>query len=600
MPIKIFRAPQDQRSATNRRLLVSKLLLFSKLLLVRGALLCMLTGSALQAAPPKLTTLYPAGVSRGQTANVTATGELTQWPSKIWVDRPGITVTCEADKGKLKIAAAADAPVGVYWLRLYDDEGATAPKPFIVGALPEVEEVEPNETASKPQVLKDSVTINGKLAKAGDVDSFAIYLKAGQLLVAALDGHGRLGSPMDCVLQVARLSGPPETADAAKPADPSARKIEAHVLEQVDDETGLDPRIALTAPREGWYLVRLFAFPSEPNSSIAYANAETYVYRLTLTTGPFVEYSWPLALSRNQPVELQLGGWNITEGTLKLPAPPVPAEASQAAMPAAELPPITVAHDAVAGSFVIPWVDTPVLNAAADCSLTKPQTVPLGVTVTGRLTAPRDHDAFQLALKKGQRVTARVESRALGYGLDPYLVVVDASGKVVAELDDSNNQRDLELTWAAAEDGDYRVVIRDVHGQGGPRYVYRLTISEALPDFALTVAADSFTVTTAKPLEIPVTIERRNGFNQVIEVRVEGLPPGVTVDAAKSEEKGDSAKTVKLMMKADPAAITAAVSQPIRIVGVVSQPSEQRRTAAFNLPLPTTAIRSLWLTARKE
>ncbi|MFM9066738.1 MAG: pre-peptidase [Planctomycetota bacterium] len=588
MPTQILGAPRSLASATSQRwLLIS-------------ALLCALNGRALQAAPPKLTTLFPAGVSRGQTVNVTATGEFTQWPSKIWVDRPGITVTCEADKGKFKVVAAPDAPIGVYWLRLFDDEGATAPKPFIVGNLPEVEEVEPNESATKPQILKDSATINGKLAKAGDVDSFAMFLKAGQLLVASLDGHGRLGSPMDCVLQVARLSGPPEAGEAAKSVDPSARKIEAYVLEQVDDETGLDPRIALTAPREGWYLVRLFAFPSEPNSSIAYANAETYVYRLTLTTGPFVEYSWPLALSRSQPAELQLGGWNIVDGTLRLPAPPLPAEAAQAPVPASELPPITVAHEAVAGSLTIPWVDTPVLNAAAACSLTKPPPVPLGVTWTGRLATARDHDAFQLALKKGQRVTARAESRALGYGLDPYLVVVDGSGKVVAELDDSNNQRDVELTWAAAEDGDYRVVIRDVHGQGGPRYVYRLTIVEATPDFALTVAADSFAVTTAKPLEIPVTIDRRNGFNQVIDIRVEGLPPGVAVEAAKSEVKGDSAKTVKLMIKAEPAVVTAAVGQPIRIVGIVTQPNEQRRTAAYNLPLPATAIRALWLTARKE
>jgi hypothetical protein len=319
-----------------------------------------------------------------------------------------------------------------------------------------------------------------------------------------------------------------------------------------------------------------------------------------MTTGPYLEYSLPLAMSRSQSSELLLGGWNLPDGSLKLPAPAIPADAAMATVTAAELPAINVAHEAVAGSLTIPWVDTPVLLAAADCSLTKPQSVPLGITITGRLAAPRDHDAFQLALKKGQRAIARVDSRALGYGLDPYLFVLDGAGKVVAELDDVNNQRDVELAWTAAEDGEFRVVVRDVHGQGGPRFIYRLTLAEATPDFGLSLAADSFVVTTAKPLEIPVTIDRRHGFSQPIEIRLEGLPAGVTVDAATSAPQGETAKTVKLTIKADPAVVTAATGQIIRVVGIASQPTEQRRTATFSIPLPAATLRQPWLTARKE
>ena len=72
-------------------------------------------------------------------------------------------------------------------------------------------------------------------------------LKRGQTLVAALKGH-RLGSPMDAVLQVVSPAG--------------------FVLSQNDDGAGLDPRLVFEATEAGRYVVRGFAFPSEPNSTI--------------------------------------------------------------------------------------------------------------------------------------------------------------------------------------------------------------------------------------------------------------------------------------------------------------------------------------------
>src|SRR5439155_16408485 len=105
--------------------------------------LCVLPISvSAQAAPPTLTYLFPAGAQRGQTVMVTAGGSFEQWPVQAWVDGPGVTVQATKDKGKLSIAVAPDAVPGTYWLRLYDDRGATSPRPFLVGTLPEVLEQE--------------------------------------------------------------------------------------------------------------------------------------------------------------------------------------------------------------------------------------------------------------------------------------------------------------------------------------------------------------------------------------------------------------------------------------------------------------------------
>src|SRR5579885_710126 len=177
-----------------------------------------------RAAPPALTYLYPAGAQRGQTVEVTAGGTFERWPVRAWVDRPGVEVRAAKERGKLTVAVARDAIPGVCWLRLYDEQGASGLRPFVVGTLPEVQEQEPNDTPASAQVLPSaSVVVNGRLQKAGDVDAFAIRLHKGQTLVASLEANHTLGSPLDGVLQV--------------------RSADGFVLAQNNDEHGLDPQV---------------------------------------------------------------------------------------------------------------------------------------------------------------------------------------------------------------------------------------------------------------------------------------------------------------------------------------------------------------------
>ena len=91
-----------------------------------------------------------------------------------------------------------------------------------------------------------------------------------------------LKSPMDAVLQIASAEG--------------------FLLAQADDSPGLDPRLVFTAPEAGDYFVRIFAFPETPNSSIRYAGGNDYLYRLTLTTGPYLHHTLPLAFKPGSPL----------------------------------------------------------------------------------------------------------------------------------------------------------------------------------------------------------------------------------------------------------------------------------------------------------
>jgi hypothetical protein len=473
--------------------------------------LCVLAfswSSIAAAAPPKLTSIFPAGAQRGQTITVTASGSLDPWPVKAWVDRPGVQVTATDEQGKLAVTVADDAAPGLYWVRIHNNEGATAPRPFIVGNLPEVAESEPNDEPTKPHVLGSSVlVVNGQLSKAGDVDGFAVPLRKGQTLVASMVANRTLGSPMDASLQIVSPRG--------------------FVLEQNDDYHDLDPQIVFAAPADGNYVVRTFAFPATPDSSIRFAGAAEYIYRLTLTTGGFAEYAYPLSMTNpadrtdaTVPLAVDLVGWNIPDmlrecpvSTLR-PAADVPTATSTAAPPAG----FVASHPDVANPQFVPFTPYAARVDAEPNDREHGQRVELPVVISGRIDQPRDSDWFRFTAKKDERFLFRVESRQLGFPLDPLVMVADASGKVLAENDDSGNGRDAELIHTAAADGEYLIGIRDLHGHGGERYVYRLTAAAPPSDFALKVAADAFVLAPGKPLEITVTIDRLNGYSAEVEL----------------------------------------------------------------------------------
>ncbi|MFN4260473.1 MAG: PPC domain-containing protein [Gemmataceae bacterium] len=522
----------------------------------------------LPAAPPTVTYLFPAGAQRGQTVDVTAAGTFERWPVSAWVDRPGVTVQADKTKGKLSVQVSPEAVPGVYWLRLHDDEGASTPRPFLVGTLPEIIEQDPNDDYRKPHVLQTAaLVINGRLNPAGDVDCFAVPLKKGETLVAALEANFNLGSPLDGVLQVLSADG--------------------FVLEDNNDFRELDPQLTFTAPAAGRYIVRVFAFPAVPNSAIRFAGGEDYVYRLTLTTTGFADHALPLAVPRDQPGQIELVGWNIPASARKVIVVPQDDDTAIAF------------HPQVAQSVNIrlePHLAT--VKAPANDSQA-PMSITLPMTVSSRLAAPGAVDMYEFAATKGQRLFFQVESRSLGYPLDGVLRVLDSEGKVLGQNDDSGpartGPRDPQLAFVAPLDGRYRVEVRDLHGDGGLSYVYRLRALLPQPDFELTVAAPNFTLTPGKPLSIPVTVNRKDGFKLPIDLTIEGLPAGVNLAPAASAPTGATAKTVMLQLSAD----SGPVAAPIRIIGKVAGEELATRIARANLTGLNTATPHLWLSVTK-
>jgi len=521
----------------------------------------------LEAAAPEVTSLFPAGARRKASVSVTIQGKLGDGAVRVWYSRPGVKVTLPEKPGPITVDVAADAEPGVCWLRFFNDEGSSGLRPFVVGTLPEVNEVEPNDDLKQAQILAEpSVVVNGQHVKGGDADSFAIALKQGQTAVASLMASRVIGSTQDAVLQILGPDG--------------------FVLEQNEDDQGFDPQLTFTAPADGTYFLRTWSLPMAPDSSIRLFGSPAAVYRLTVTTGPFVDRVVPLAVQAGAARRLELRGWNVGEGLVDV-EPPLSALGQRFAWPLSGW-----SHRLPASVLVVPH---PTIIEQEPNDLAQSQSVELPLSVTGHIASSRDVDAFRFAGKKGQRLRFEVIARDVGSPLDPVLRIYDAKGTVLKEADDDGKESaDPDIEFALPADGEYRVAVTDRFTQHGDRFVYLINVTEASPDFALSVAGDSFVLKADKELEVPVTVLRASGFAEAVEFSVVGLPDGVAVQPAKSEPKGDSAKTVKLTLKTSGEVV---FSGPIRIVGrSVGGERSLERMAVLPLKAFGAETSHLWLT----
>jgi len=543
------------------------------------------TGSTATAAdPPSVDRIYPAGGQRGTTVNVRIAGKLGEGDVR-WIpaasgvsataatlDAPPawFTFTLGEKRDSADIAISPDAPVGVHWVRLANAAGATELRPFFVGTIPEMNETEPNARISEANPLQDeAVTVNAALEKAGDVDTYAVTVAGGRTLVASITANRVLKSPMDGVLQIVDARGT--------------------VVAQNDDDSSRDPLVEFTAPSDGTWYIRVFAFPAEPNSSIAFAGGADYIYRLTITSAACLHHAVPLARqSGTGEMRLQLQGWNLTAPEAVLGA----------------------SHTFLEGPFALPWkvasVPEPVVvedQLSPERSLTAPVAVSAGL-------AASEPDEFTLVAAKNAKFSISAEVEEFGSLLDPVLTLTDPSGKVLKEVDDSDRgDRDARIDFTAAVDGPHRISVRDRFLGFGPRFHYLLRCTPTLSSVSLSVKSSAITIPADKPAEIPLTINRRNGYSEVLDLRVEGLPEGITAECPQSAKDGDSSKTVTMKLSGRPAD-PAAWSGPIRILAAPALPAADPAAAAApvapvsgpvspeaNWEAPDgTRIATLWLT----
>lgn len=473
-------------------------------------------------AQGSLSRVSPNGGRAGSQVTLNFGGDKIPETATLVVHGEGIRALGPFQKGVGKIEIAADARPGVRELRLVGPKGATSPRPFAIGTLAELDEKEPNNQLTQAQKLDTlPVTLNGTLPTRPDIDVFQVSLKKGECLVVAGESRG-LGAPTNLLVRI---------------RDAGAREL----LIQMDHRTR-DPLVGFTAPADGIYFLEL----QEVMNNYSGINAD-YVYRVTVTKGPWVDYTFPPSLQRGAASRLTAVGWNLggKNGPSELEVETtVPANAGNThpvAVPGVPYP-VAVAVGSAPHSRE---------KEPEDPALAVP--VPVPGTVSGAFGTPGDMDRYQFSAKAREVVELDVDARELTSFADPVMVILDASGKTLATADDSDGTRDPRLVWTAPADGNYTVLLRDVASgsRGGPEFFYRLTLAKPEPSLQVTTKDPTLELKPGGKLEVELSIAQAYQPGE-ISFQVEGLPAGVTATLPKtagSPQKAGKA-TAKLVLTA--------------------------------------------------
>jgi hypothetical protein len=469
----------------------------------------------LQAAVPVLDHVFPAAIQIGTTQLVTLVGKFDPWPTRLDLDIPGVSWEPTTNSGVIRVRVAPEAPAGPRVIRAFSPEGVSEPRFLLLSQRPQQAEVEPNDAVPSAQVLTSlPAQVNGRLEKNGDVDSYSVDLRAGQTLVARLEAY-TLQSPLDPVLKLLDARG-------------------VQVAWNHDEVRSLDPILAWRVETSGTYVLQVFGFAYPADSDLRFSGSPKGVYRLHVSTDPVARHAWPLGVSRAVDTRVSWGDWGV----------------SSVSSEAIEVLASAIAPGAISHSLRIPLREVPLelsvgegkewVESEPNDVVTTAQALGIPSAVSGDLDRPGDEDRYRLSCQKGEPLRLEVQAAGLGFPLDAWLRIEDASGKELARNDDTGGS-DPVLDWTSPETAEYRVVVGNLLQRGGRDQRYRLSIQRPKPLWSASLAEAAWSLEPGKTNESKVTLTRRYGADQRLTVSVRGLPSGVRVDPVEVSEKANAA-----------------------------------------------------------
>ncbi len=511
----------------------------------------------------RLLTLFPCGGKVGSTVEVTFGGTDLEEPEKLVFNHPGIQAQIipapepkvdpknppkqpppKPQPTRAKISIAANVPPGFYDAYLVSKYGVSNPRTFVVGELTGIEEKEPNSDLPQAQKIEIGTTVDGNINPATDVDYFQFTGKKGQrVLVSVLASS--IDSRANPAVELYAMSG--------------------RLLGNNRNYDGDDALVDVILPEDGDYYLRLYGFTH------TVGNPEHF-YRLSLTTGPWIDAVFPCVVEPGKATNLTVYGRNLPGGqavpgmkqdgvTLEkatVSFTPSGDEASRGRMTTtgritpglAGLPGVgfTVKNGNLTSNvFPLTFATAPVvMDAEGQRKEDSPQELKLPCEVAGQVLKRAERDWYAFDLKKGEKVQIELLSERLGAptfmsfslrkaGAKNMLYESQDNPEVIANRFYARSEDPVSYRFTAPEDGKYLLLVQNRLGDivAGPRRFYRLRVTPEQPDFQLIVqsAANSrpespMIVAGGRDL-LAVMVLRRDGFDQDITLQVDGLPAGV-------------------------------------------------------------------------
>jgi hypothetical protein len=529
----------------------------------------------LKAEPPGVAYMFPAGGQRGSTvdfrvggyylfaqAEFEMLGTGVQAPAYItprlktdWFEGPVIPMPASQAKENYPkdaggiLAVDTDAPLGFHYWRVSTSQGITPVMKFMVGDLPEIveHEIDGNPIPVDVQV---PLTINGRIFPREDVDVWQFQAVVGRSYTCEVMS-ARLGLPLDSRLEIRGPDG----------------------LQQAEnvDFFGNDSCIRFVANQSGVYQVRIH--------DIKFGGLQNYVYRLTITDQILIDRAFPLGGQAGTTIKPELLGQNIPAETISITLPEY-------------LSGDGILNTAI-GSYCHPFVfqhyqagllrfDISNLSEFIESTEMAQGVLPTPAVFNGRILKADEVDKWWFSARKGDDFLFDLRAARLGSPLDSIIAIYDKKGKLLKQHDDiANGNTDSSLLMSFTEDGDYYVTVADaVGGRRGKKYAYRLVVDVPVkhaPSFGLTMPGNSLTILRDQIVKVKIKAQRRGGFQEAIDLVVEGLPKGIIAEGLKiPKDKSE----VELTLKCDDQAIIQRVE--IRVTGtavVAVEPNTQVNTA---------------------
>jgi hypothetical protein len=484
--------------------------------------------TAAKAASPNLAGIAPRGGQRGTDMALSFNGARLSDAKEILFYYPGISVTklevVNDTQVKATVKIAADCRLGEHAMRVRTATGTSELRTFYVGALPNIDEKEPNNDFANPQKIPLNVTVNG-VVDTEDVDYFLFEAKKGQRVSAEIEGM-RLGTtlfdPYVAIMDTKRFE-----------------------LASSDDSPllGQDAVASVVIPADGSYVVQV--------RESAYGGNGACAYRLHVGTFPQPTAVVPAGGKPGDEVEVRFLGDPAGEirQKIKLPATPYP-KFGLFAQDAGGISPSPIPfrlND-------LPNVIEVEPNGNHQQATRVPQ---LPVALNGVISKPGEVDHFRFTAKKGQTFDVHCYARRLGSPLDSVMTIAHFGGGAIIGNDDAVGP-DSYFRFTVPEDKEYVLSVTDHLGQGGPSYFYRVEFTPVQPRLTISIPKVALFSQERQTIDVPrgnryatLISASRADFGGDLVIGADGLPPSVTLSA---ENMAANLDVVPVVFEAAPTA----------------------------------------------
>ncbi|MEZ6035637.1 MAG: PPC domain-containing protein [Planctomycetaceae bacterium] len=459
-------------------------------------------------ADPALSVILPRGVQRGTEQVLRFAGARLNDADGIFFYEPGFEVLeikpADANNIDVKIRIAPDCALGEHTAQVRTKTGISDYRTFFVGALPAVDEKEPNTDFAAPQQVPMNSTVIGTVENE-DVDYFVVEARKGDRLSVEVEGM-RFGQtlfdPYIAILNDKRFE--------------LSAEDDSPLLKQ-------DAATSIVVPEDGKYTIEM--------RDSGYGGNGNCRYRLHIGNFPRPTSVFPAGGKAGEAMEVMLIGDAM--GPIAKPVTLPDDGTTETLIFADDATGITPSGHVLRISPVPNSLEVEPNNGFENAT-------PVSIfpsSFNGILQEPGDVDIYRFTATAGQVFEVECYGRRVRSPIDAVMNLYKANGEGITGNDDSRGP-DSYFRWQVPADGEYAVRIADHLNRGGPDFVYRVEFQEVKPSLSVGIPRVARYSQSRQQIYVP----RGNRFGTIIsaerlnfggELTIDGveLPAGVTMTA---------------------------------------------------------------------